>query len=46
LPLEGSEGGVNILWNSVLQRFVFGHLNLGNSNVHSKNMAEKMLRVV
>ena len=32
-------------WNSVLPRFVFELLNLGNSKVHFKDIAEEMLRV-
>lgn len=35
-PEKGSEGVGDILRISVLQRFVFGCLNLGNSNVKSK----------
>ena len=32
-------------WNSVLPRYVFELLNLGNSKVHFKDIAEEMLRV-
>ena len=43
----GGEGvGAIFYWNSVLQRVFLVSLNLGNSNVHSRDIAERMLRVV
>ena len=37
----GCEGVGQTYWNSVLQRFVFGSLNLGNSNKPVKNIADE-----
>ena len=45
-PCEAVKVWAMTLWNSVLQRFVFGLLNLGNSSFSDKNIAEWMLRVV
>ena len=45
MPLEACEGVGDILRIGVLQRFVFGNSNVGNSEP-IRNIAEWMLRVV
>ena len=40
IEMCGAEGWSTTLWKSDTVRFVFGHLNVGNSNSQSKTNAE------
>jgi len=42
---SGADGQSNTWWKSDTVRFVFGHLNVGNSNTHQRQTQRWRLRM-